>query len=53
MFRTVTRFAALLQPGAWSFFLIEDVEDMSLKDMAELSTTKWCWNTRITKNPAQ
>jgi hypothetical protein len=35
-----------------AIFLVKGTAGMSLKDMAELSTMKWGYNTRITKNLA-
>lgn len=52
MLRTLIQFTALLQAAISAIFLVKGAAGMSLKDMAELSTTKWGYNTHITKNLA-
>ncbi len=52
MLRTLIQFTALLQAAISAIFLVKGATGMSLKDMAELSTTKWGYNTLITKNLA-
>ena len=53
MFRTFIQCAAFLLAAISAVFLIKAGTSISVKDMAELSTTKWGYNLAVLKNLAQ
>ncbi|MCK4830220.1 hypothetical protein KA005_81635 [bacterium] len=53
MFRTFIQCAAFLQAVISAVFLIKAGISISVKDMAELSTTKWGYNSAVLKNLTQ
>lgn len=53
MLRTFIQVQALLSVLISSFFLIKGMLTLSAKDLAELSKSKWDYNTAVTKNLTQ
>ena len=52
MLRTFIQFTALLQTAISAIFLVKGVAGMSVKNMAELSQTRWGYSTAVTKSLA-
>ncbi len=52
MLRTFIQFTALLQTAISAIFLVKGMAGMSVKNMAELSQTRWGYSTAVTKNLA-